>query len=107
MNQSASYAPKTWGHVVAPTNRRPYGFNWEEWGRLDALEVLDIVKERYNIDENRIYLTGHSMGGHGVWHIGSLFPDRFAAIGPSAGWISFWTYRSAGSISATRRPCAA
>jgi hypothetical protein len=22
-----------------------------------------------------------------------LFPDQFAAIGPSAGWISFWTYR--------------
>jgi hypothetical protein len=36
------------------------------------------------------------MGGHGVWHIGSLFPDRFAAIGPSAGWISFWTYRFRG-----------
>jgi hypothetical protein len=96
VNQSGSYGLKTWGHVVAPTNRRPYGFNWEEWGRLDALEVMDTVKARYNIDENRIYLTGHSMGGHGVWHIGSLFPDRFAAIGPSAGWISFWTYRFRG-----------
>ena len=32
------------------------------------------------------------MGGHGTWHIGSLFPDRFAAIGPSAGWISFSSY---------------
>jgi hypothetical protein len=96
INQSGSYAPKRWGHIVAPTNRRPYGFNWEEWGRLDALEVMDVVKERYNIDEDRIYLTGHSMGGHGTWHIGSLFPDRFAAIGPSAGWISFWTYRFRG-----------
>ncbi len=93
INQSGSYASKPWGHVVAPTNRRPYGFNWEEWGRLDALEALDTVTARYNIDPSRIYLTGHSMGGHGVWHIGSLFPDRFAAIGPSAGWISFWTYR--------------
>jgi poly(3-hydroxybutyrate) depolymerase len=96
VNQSASYGLRTWGHVVAPTNRRPYGFNWEEWGRLDALEVLDLVKERYRVDESRIYLTGHSMGGHGTWHIGSLFPDRFAAIGPSAGWISFWTYRFRG-----------
>lgn len=96
VNQSASYEPKSWGHIVAPTNRRPYGFNWEEWGRLDALEVLNLVKQRYRIDESRIYLTGHSMGGHGVWHIGSLFPDQFAAIGPSAGWISFWTYRFRG-----------
>jgi hypothetical protein len=96
INQSGSYAPKTWGHVIAPTNRRPYGFNWEEWGRLDAFEAMDTVSARYNIDPSRIYLTGHSMGGHGVWHIGSLFPDRFAAIGPSAGWISFWTYRFRG-----------
>lgn len=96
INQSGSYYPKTWGHIVAPTNRRPYGFNWEEWGRLDALEVLEIVKKKFVIDEDRIYLTGHSMGGHGVWHVGSLFPDQFAAIGPSAGWISFWTYRFRG-----------
>lgn len=95
------------GHIVAPTNRRPYGFNWEDWGRTDALEVLETVKKRFAIDENRIYLTGHSMGGHGVWHIGSLLPDKFAAIGPSAGWISFWTYRFRGmdviDTSAVRR----
>ncbi len=96
INQTGSYAPKTWGMVVAPTNRRPYGFNWEDWGRLDALEVLKIAKTKYNIDETRVYLTGHSMGGHGTWHIGAMFPDQFAAIGPSAGWISFWSYRFRG-----------
>jgi hypothetical protein len=35
------------------------------------------------------------MGGHGTWQIGVHFPDRFAAIGPSAGWISFWSYAGA------------
>lgn len=93
INQAASYAPKSWGHIIAPTNRRPYGFNWEDWGRDDALEALAIAKARYRIDGSRVYLTGHSMGGHGVYHVGSLFPDQFAAIGASAGWISFWTYR--------------
>jgi len=92
-NQARSYAPKTWGHLVAPTNRRPYGFDWEDWGRLDALEVLNIVQEELNIAPNRVYLTGHSMGGHGTWHLGVIFPDRFAAIGPSAAWISFGSYR--------------
>lgn len=92
-NQANSYYSKNWGIIVSPTNRRPYGFNWEDWGRLDAMEVFDIALEKFNIDPSRIYLTGHSMGGHGTWHIGSTFPDRFAAIGPSAGWISFWSYR--------------
>ena len=92
-NQANSYYPKSWAHIVAPTNRRPYGYNWEDWGRLDALEVLRLVKQKLNIDSTRVYLTGHSMGGHGTWHLGALYPDQFAAIGPSAGWISFWSYR--------------
>lgn len=93
LNQSGSYYPKTWGHVVSPTNRRPYGFNWEDWGRIDALEVYNDALKTLKIDSSRIYLTGHSMGGHGTWHLGALYPDKFAALGPSAGWISFWSYR--------------
>jgi len=90
--QADSYYPKKWGHIVCPTNRRPYGFDWEEWGRWDALEVLALTKARYRPDPGRVYLTGHSMGGHGTWQLGVLFPDQFAAIGPSAGWISFRSY---------------
>jgi poly(3-hydroxybutyrate) depolymerase len=93
--QANAYSPKTWGHIVAPTNRRHFGFDWEDWGRLDALEVLELVQKRFGTDPRRTYLTGHSMGGHGVWHVGVTFPDRFAAIGPSAGWISFWSYAGA------------
>lgn len=91
-NQAASYAPKRWGVVVAPTNRRPFGFDWEDWGRLDALEVLNHAEERYHTDPRRTYLTGHSMGGHGSWQLSVHYPDRFAAVGPSAGWISFFSY---------------
>lgn len=93
VNQSGSYYPKTWGHIVSPTNRRPYGFNWEDWGRIDAMEVYNRALQTLNIDPERIYLTGHSMGGHGTWHLGATYPDKFAALGPSAGWISFWSYR--------------
>lgn len=93
LNQVRAYSPKKWGHIVAPTNRRPYGFNWEDWGRMDALEVLDAVLREYDIDPDRVYLTGHSMGGHGTWLLGALFPELFGAIGPSAGWITFWSYK--------------
>ncbi|MCC7375791.1 MAG: prolyl oligopeptidase family serine peptidase [Verrucomicrobiales bacterium] len=92
MGQAEAYAPKRWAHIVCPTNRRPYGFDWEEWGRLDALEVLGIASRDFNIDPTRVYLTGHSMGGHGTWSVGATVPDRFAAVGPSAGWISFFSY---------------
>jgi predicted esterase len=95
MGQAGSYAPKTWGTVVAPTNRRPYGFDWEDWGRQDAMEVLALAQARFQTDPQQTYLTGHSMGGHGAWHLGVTFPDRFAAIAPSAGWISFWSYAGA------------
>ncbi len=93
LGQANAYGHKNWGITVAPTNRRPYGYNWENWGRLDALEVLDIAKQKFDIDPNRIYLTGHSMGGHGTWQLGVNYADQFAAIGPSAGWISIWSYR--------------
>lgn len=104
--QAEAYAPKTWAHVVAPTNRRPYGFDWEDWGRRDALEVLELAQQRLRTDPQLTYLTGHSMGGHGTWQLGVTYPDRFAALAPSAGWISFFSYaggRRDESTNAVRR----
>lgn len=90
--QAKSYSQKDWAYVVAATNRRPFGFDWESWGRRDALEVLDHAMSALPIDPTRVYLTGHSMGGHGTWNVGALFPGRFATLGPSAGWASYYTY---------------
>ncbi|TVQ53787.1 MAG: alpha/beta hydrolase, partial [Phycisphaerales bacterium] len=95
ISQARSYEPKSWTHIVAPTNRRPFGFDWEDWGRIDAMEVLEVAERELRPDPLRRYLTGHSMGGHGTWQIGVHYPDRFAAIGPSASWISFWSYTGA------------
>ena len=95
IGQAKCYSRKPGLFVVAPTNRRPYGFDWEDWGRLDAIEVLDHAQRVFQTDPQQTYLTGHSMGGHGTWHLGVTFPDRFAAIAPSAGWISMWSYAGA------------
>ncbi len=94
ISQARAYEPKEWGTLVAPTNRRPRGFNWEDWGRMDALEVLEIAKEKYQPDPQRIYLTGHSMGGHGTWYLGATYPDHWAAIAPAAGYPSLRGYGS-------------
>jgi len=90
--QTGAYSPKRWFHIIAPTNRRPYGYDWEDFGRVDAMEVLEIARKSLKHDPARIYVTGHSMGGHGAWHLGVTYPDRFAAVGPSAGWLSRSTY---------------
>ena len=92
-NQAAAYQQKETGHIVAPTNRRPFGFAWEDWGRLDALEVLEEAERVYQTDADRTYLTGHSMGGHGTWYLGATYPDRFAAIAPCAGYPDLLGYR--------------
>jgi poly(3-hydroxybutyrate) depolymerase len=93
--QAAAYGAKPWAWIVAATNRRPYGFDWEDWGRIDAMEALADAKRRYRPREDRIYLTGHSMGGHGAWFLGATYPDQWGAIGPCAGWIHFWSYGGA------------
>jgi len=92
IGQARAYKPKDWAYIVAPTNRRPYGFDWEDWGRLDALEVLSDASRQFGTDWQRTYLTGHSMGGHGTWQVGATEPDLWAAIAPSAGWRSFSAY---------------
>jgi len=90
--QVGSYQPKDWAFVVAPTNRRRYGFDWQDWGRLDLLEVKADVERRYSIDPNRVHITGHSMGGHGTWYNAFTHPDLWASAAPSAGWTTFDLY---------------
>lgn len=48
----------------------------------DVYDVLADVKKRFNIDEDRTYLTGLSMGGGGTLWIGLTRPDIWAAIAP-------------------------
>lgn len=98
LGQARAYHSKDWGTLVAATNRRPRGFNWEDWGRLDALEVLNIAKKEFQPDPKLIYLTGHSMGGHGTWFLGATYPDKWAAIGACSGYPTLKGYGSADGL---------
>ena len=98
IGQARAYKSKDWGTLVAATNRRPRGFNWEDWGRIDALEVLEIAKNKFKPDPQQIYLTGHSMGGHGTWFLGATYPDKWAAIAPCAGYPTLKEYGSADGL---------
>ena len=49
------------------------------------MEVLRLVKQQYKIDENRIYLAGHSMGAIGTWRLAPKYPEIWAAIATFSG----------------------
>lgn len=50
----------------------------------DVMEVMKLVREEFNVDANRLYLWGHSMGGAGTYHIAARNPDLFAGLGVAA-----------------------
>ncbi|MBL7160227.1 MAG: hypothetical protein ISS93_00025 [Candidatus Aenigmarchaeota archaeon] len=81
---------KKWCHIVAPMNRRPIGFSYEDWGRLDVLEALEDAKRQLPHDPKKIYICGLGMGGHGAWAFMAWYPGMFAAGGPSGGYLSIW-----------------
>ncbi|GIX07817.1 MAG: hypothetical protein KatS3mg115_2220 [Candidatus Poribacteria bacterium] len=60
---------------------------WSWWtAEVEALDaLLDSILEQYAVDEDRVYLTGLSMGGFGTWAWAIRSPDRFAAIAPICG----------------------
>jgi predicted esterase len=48
------------------------------------MNVLDLMRREFNIDERRIYLAGHSMGGAGALYLGIKHKDIWAAVAASA-----------------------
>jgi predicted esterase len=55
-----------------------------ELSEKDVMNVLKMVREQYNVDDNRIYLMGHSMGGAGALYLGVKDAPIWAAIGAVA-----------------------
>ncbi|MBI3406306.1 MAG: prolyl oligopeptidase family serine peptidase [Acidobacteria bacterium] len=52
-----------------------------------ALRALSQTMREFNGDSNRVYLTGLSMGGYGVWYLASRHAGKFAALAPVCGGI--------------------
>jgi predicted esterase len=76
-------APRGYGHIA-------YRYIAED----DILRVIEEMKRAYRIDEDRIYLTGLSMGGLGTMEVGFHFPDRFAGLISNCGAADTRLYES-------------
>jgi predicted esterase/thiol-disulfide isomerase/thioredoxin len=73
--------------VIFPQARQGESWTAESTGGKRALAILDQVQKEYQIDTERVYLTGLSMGGEGTWSLAASEPDRWAAIVPIChGW---------------------
>lgn len=66
--------------IASPLARGTMGYRGV--AENDVWSVLEDVKRRFPIDEDRTYLTGLSMGGGGTLEVGLLRPDVWAAIAP-------------------------
>lgn len=63
--------------TVTPFGRANGGYEWA--AETDVWDVIADMKRRYSIDENKIVLTGFSMGGGGTVKLGLTHPGPFAA----------------------------
>jgi len=69
----------------------------EWWNTYVLNKLLDDILSSYQIDEDRVYLTGLSMGGFGTWKWVAENPEKFAAIAPICGGgdpASAWRFRN-------------
>ena len=77
----AKPAAKSMGSLFGDPNAPA---NLRELSEKDVMNVLDMVRKEFNVDNNRIYLMGHSMGGAGTLHLGVKYSSIWAALGPIA-----------------------
>jgi len=61
----------------------PRGLRWTHL-LVQVKEMIDEISNKYNIDKQRMYLTGMSLGGYGTWNLAMTYPNYFAAIAPMA-----------------------
>lgn len=63
------------------------GARWaiNELSEQDAMTVLAMMRAAFNVDPDRIYLMGHSMGGFGTFFLGAKHNTIWAGIAPIAG----------------------
>ncbi len=55
------------------------------WREYELVALLDDLAAKHKVDQDRVYITGLSMGGFGTWNLAAYAPERIAAIAPICG----------------------
>jgi predicted esterase len=54
--------------------------NLRQLSEKETLQVVDLVRKEFTVDDARTYLMGHSMGGAGTLYLAITYPQRWAAV---------------------------
>jgi predicted peptidase len=54
--------------------------NLRELSERETLDVVDLIRKEFKVDDDRTYLMGHSMGGAGTLYLAIKYPQRWAAV---------------------------
>ena len=57
---------------------------------FDVMALIEKIAAEYEVDSDRISITGGSMGGFGTWYTAMAYPDMFAALAPCCGGGMAW-----------------
>jgi predicted peptidase len=60
-------------------------YSASELAEIDAVTALKLIREKFTIDGDRIFLMGHSLGGAGTYYLGGKYNDIWAGLAPISG----------------------
>ena len=66
--------------IIYALGKKDFGWLYQQQAFETILKEIDHVKSRYNIDDNKIYIGGHSNGGSGAFWFATNQPSDFAGI---------------------------
>ena len=76
-----------WPAIVIFPQKPTQNSEWEQH-EAAVLAILDTVRREYRVDDDRIYLTGLSQGGHGAWVLGARHKEIWAALVSVCGYAA-------------------
>jgi predicted peptidase len=77
--------PADYKEGISYTSEQIVALASKAWKAEELIQLVDHVAVKMNIDPERIYVTGLSMGGYGTWSLVAAHPERFAAAVPICG----------------------
>jgi predicted esterase len=83
--------------AIRPTGRGP-GSVYQNYGEVDTFEAISDATDKFQIDPNRMSITGASMGGAATWYLVAHHPDFFSAGAPFCGYCDHRLWEKPGGL---------